>query len=192
MKKSLLVLSIAAILAASTAFAAYDNSDDLNTGTNDDAVDKQTVTVTVPQVALLDVIDATTSNTITVLDTDTGVPLNAGDGFTVSKTLGTTYKLSSNVDASGAKSRKLTAQLDATLPENWQLSATVTKPDGAAGTKTAFNGTTSVELVTGIGNVRTTSAQAITYTLEPSSTNAMMAYATNKAVTITYTLAPDA
>jgi hypothetical protein len=196
MNKQLLIISIAAILAAPSAFAAYDANVDLNTGTDDDAVDKQAVTVTVPQVALLDVIDAT-AMTIVVDDTSTDTatkivtPKNAGEAFTGQQSLtGSTYKLSSNVEALTAKTRKLTGKLDAALPAGWKLSAKVAKPDGTAGTSIDFNGTTDVELVTAIGNTRTTTAQSIEYILAPDSTG-IMAHATAQAVTVTYTLSAD-
>ncbi|UOG91862.1 MAG: hypothetical protein L3K52_16995 [Candidatus Thiothrix sulfatifontis] len=199
MNKKILIFSIAAILATPSAFAAY-KTGAATDGT--DADDTQTVTVTVPQVALLDVIDASGEGamTITVDDTSTDAatkivtPKNAGEAFTGSQKLtGVTYKLSSNVAAAGSTTRTLQGKLNAALPAGWKLSVKVAKPDGTDGTEIPFNGTTNVDLVDAIGNTRTATtegvvaARAIEYILAPDSTG-MMAHATGQTVTVTYTL----
>jgi hypothetical protein len=181
MKSKLLAASLLSVLAV-PAFAATPASD------------PQSVTVTVPEVALLDVKDATGGNTITIT-----APTVAGEGFTATATLPVTYALSSNVaalPAGGASTarRKISANLDADLPENWQLSAEMAAAGGTSSSegKISFTGTTAIDLLTAIGNERTTADQAITYTLEPVPTsNGMMAYVTNHPITVTYTLSGD-
>jgi len=156
----------------------------------DGANDDQDVKVTVPEVTLLDVKDAT-SNTITMI-----APSTAGDGFAPSEPLVVTYALSSNVAAvtSGGAStarKKVTASLGVDLPDSWKLSANMDATGDSNGTSTSegkvfFDNQTSVDLLTEISNERTPSDQNITYILEP--TDAMMAFETNRTITITYTL----
>ncbi|QTR54784.1 hypothetical protein [Thiothrix unzii] len=187
MNKKLLVLSLAAILAAPAAFAAYDANSDLNNGANDDAVDKQTVNIIVPEVALLQVTDADVALTMPV-------PANAGDGFKTADAQTSTpqaLKISSNSEAGSSAARKLTASIATELPTNWKLTIT---PITSAGTPVAsdlVDAIKSVDIVTGILNKKDASG-TFTYTLGPKADGDMMAFSgaadVAKAVVITYTL----
>jgi hypothetical protein len=187
MKNNLLILSIAAILAAPSAFALYDGDADLNTGTNDDAVDKQKVNIIVPEVALLQVADADVALTMPA-------PANAGDGFKTTDaqtSAAQNLKISSNSEAGSTVARKLTASIAAALPTNWKLTITPTTTAGTAVTTSLVDATTSVDIVTDILNKKD-AAGNLTYTLGPKENGDMMAFSAPndalKAVEITYTL----
>lgn len=187
MNKKLLILSIAAILAAPSAFAAYDANDDLNTGTADDAVDKQTVNIVVPEVALLQVADAAIALTMPA-------PANAGEGFKTADaqtSAAQALKISSNSEAGSTSARKLTASIAAALPTNWKLTITPTTSAGTAVASDLVDATVSADIVTDILNKKDASG-SFTYKLGPKADGDMMAFSgaadAAKAVEITYTL----
>jgi hypothetical protein len=175
MKKKLLVLSLAAILAAPAAFAAYtlDATPTANTTTTDDPRDLQTVTIKVPEVALLDVGDAA----VDLNETGLVAPTNAGDGFSGSAVGSTTYAISSNVlNTDSPTKRKITVSVDTAVgkvPAGATLAVAVTAPTGGTDGFTATNGTatltnttaTAQDSATNIANVKGTGL-AITYTLQ--------------------------
>jgi hypothetical protein len=187
MNKQLLIISIAAILAAPSAFAAYDANANPNTGTNDDAVDKQTVNIIVPEVALLQVTDAVVALTMPA-------PKNAGDGFKATDAQISTpqdMKISSNIEVGTTTARILTASITSALPENWKLTITPTTTAGTAVPASLVGTTTNADIVTGILNKKDATGK-LTYTLGPKADGDMMAFSgaddAAKAVEITYTL----
>lgn len=188
MNKKLLILSIAAILATPSAFAAYDGNADLNTGANDDAVDKQTVNIVVPEVALLEIVDALPIN-LTM-----PAPTSAGEGFKTAQeqtSAAQVLKISSNSEEGSSTGRKLTATIATALPTNWKLTITPTTTAGTAEAKDLVDATVSAEIVTDILNKKDP-AGSITYKLGPKADGDMMAFSGDadaaKAVEITYTL----
>lgn len=175
MKNKLLILSIATILAAPVAFAA------------DTASDTQTVTVTVPEVDLLDVgSEGAAPDTITLTLT---APTEAGNGFS-STTGSSTYKISANNAADGSGKNKITvAASGGTVPDGATLSISTTALGGGTPTSVNLtNSTTSGTLMTDIGNVAS-STGVLNYSFGPTTSGGMVGYtssATN--ITLTYTL----
>jgi hypothetical protein len=163
MNKQLLIISIAAILAAPSAFAAY-TTGAATDGT--DADDKQTVTVTVPEIALLNV----SATPVDFDETGLVAPTTAGTGFTGSATAATSYDISSNVaNTASPTKRTITVSVDPTVgkvPEGASLAIAVTAPTGGSdGTATLTNTTTSAQTsATSIANTKG-SALPIAYTL---------------------------
>ncbi|TXH75717.1 MAG: hypothetical protein E6Q85_04355 [Thiothrix sp.] len=157
MNKKILSALLLSLLATPNVFAGYSTNSLANTGTTDDADDKQTVTILVPEIALLDI-----GNTAVDLDeTNLVAPTNAGDGFTGTATGSTTYAISSNVlNSDSATKRKITVAVDTTVgkvPAGAQLAVTVTAPTGATtGTATLTNTTTTADSATTVGNTRGT------------------------------------
>ena len=178
MKKKLLLLSIAAILATPTTFAAY-SIGSATDGT--DADDKQTLTVKVPEVALLNISDAN----VDLNESTLTAPTTAGSGFTGSATGSATYNISSNIanplvatTYAASTTRKITVAVDSAVgkvPEGGQLEVTVAAPTGAtAGIATLRNTTAAAQdSATSIGNVAGTGV-AITYALKADTTGTGM------------------
>ncbi len=208
MKKKILILTIAAIVATPTAFAAYDGNVDANNGTNDDAADIQTVSVTVPEVALLNISDTP----VTLDNTGLHAPTTAGAGFTGSATGTTTYDISSNVlntgdpdNATAPTSRKITVMTDPVVgkvPDGAELQITVTAPTGATtGTAklvspTSTSSTSTPDSANAIGNTTGTGLN-IAYALsaDPAGTG-MIAHTANDGadadnIGLIYTLTDD-
>lgn len=196
MNKKILTAAVAAFLMAPVAFAAYDNNADANTGTNDDAVDIQTVTVVVPEVALLNVA----ATTIDLNEAFT-VPTSAGTGFSGSATADSTYSISSNVKNLSPTKREITVAIDTGIggiPEGAKLEVALSSPgNGAtAGSAILKAGTSSASSLTNIGNIAATGIR-IDYTLDvdtSASTGGMIAYTTTTGgdtIGLTYTLTDD-
>lgn len=175
MNKKLLALSLAAILATPSAFAA--------TGS-----DSQTVTVTVPEVALLNIVDTNEDLSLTT-------PAAAGDNFTATAAK-TDYKISANTESGGTKKRKIDISVVGTIPTGGTLTVTplstgITGATATAKTLTGVNPTAS-DLITGIGNVATTVTDGISYGFSPTNANEMIGYTASPAtITVTYTLSAD-
>lgn len=175
MKKKLLILSIAAILATPAAFAA------------DTASDTQTATVTVPEVDLLDVgTEGTTPDVITMtLD----APTEAGTGFS-NKTGSSTYKISANnaADGTSGKNKITVAASGNAVPDGATLTIGTTALGGGTASSVALtSSTTTGTLMTGIGNVAST-AGVLNYTFGPTTAGGMVGYTTGTNITLTYTL----
>lgn len=147
---------IITMLAAPNAFAAYNADSSANTGSADDADDKQTVTVLVPEIALLDVANTT----IDLDETNLVAPTNAGDGFTGTATGASTYAISSNVlNTASPTKRKITVAVDPAvgkIPAGAQLAVTVTAPstNATTGTATLTHTTLVQDSAIDIGNTR--------------------------------------
>ena len=198
MKKQLLTLSIAALLATPAAFAAYITPDGTaNNGTDDDPDDIQMVTVSVPEVALLDV--ATGIVPIPVL----AEPTSAGNGFAkydANNDVASSFKLSSNVANTASPTlRKITVAVDTTvagttsIPEGATL-AVSTSNAGAGGTALLTKASPSGETSVDIGNVATTTG-GISYRFGATTADGMIAYtgdgATVDNIALKYTLSDD-
>lgn len=197
MNKKILSILLLSLLATPNVFAGYSTNSLANTGTTDDADDKQTVTILVPEIALLDI-----GNTAVDLDeTNLVAPTNAGDGFTGTATGSTTYAISSNVlNSDSATKRKITVAVDTAVgkvPAGAQLAVTVTAPPGATtGTANLTNTTTTAESATTIGNTRDTGL-LISYVLstDPAGTG-MIAHTSSQGtasdnIGLIYTLSDD-
>ncbi len=199
MNKKILAVAMTAAFMMPAAFAAYlgDANGGANNGTNDDAVDIQTVSVEVEEVALLNIA----TGTIDLSEAFT-VPTTAGNGFTGSADATSTYAISSNVKNISPTPREVTVAVASSgtgaLPEGAQLSITLASPgNGAvAGTAILKAGTTSASSVTNIGNIAAASSN-ITYKLEvdtAAATGGMIAYTTTTGgdtISLTYTLTDD-
>lgn len=154
-------------------------------------MDTQTVTVTVPEVALLDI-----TGTAPSLSLDTIA--NAGDGFSA-KTAEAGYKISANTN--GTKKRHIDVAVTGAIPTGGALTITPTSASlsGATPTaKTLTSATTSAtDLISNIGNVATTEATGLTYSFGPETAGGMINYTgtdgtTGIELTVTYTLSDDA
>ena len=173
MNKKILVALIAVAM-SSAVFAA------------DDADDAHNVTVTVGEVALIDVADAGVTFTLTA-------PTEAGTNFTMPTTTSdSTYAITSNVAAGTDGTRAITAEVDAIDPA-FVLTANVTAPTTGttvANVALAVDAVGSgAEVVTGITNVAE-SGIAITYALTLASATVVPAHG-NHAIAVTYTLGDD-
>ena len=172
LKQKLLLALVASILATPAAFAAR-TTDGLANTTTDDADDVQDVSITVPEVALIDVSQATVP---TIVASHSG---DAGDAqvFSTSTNLTQTVAYSSNVATTTSK-RKIdltigTATADplSGLPANMKLTISST-PTAAQGintdcviTGTVVSGCDADGLIKDIQNIATQAAPvAITYT----------------------------
>lgn len=174
MNKKLLTLSLAAILAAPAAFA-------------DTEEDGQTVTVTVPEINLIDVA----TDTVAIPALELIVAGEAGSGFG-NKTTTTTYAFSGNTASDGTMTNQIEVEAS-DIPEGGTLKITsAALGGGTAGTASTTGLTRSTltgTLLTAIGNVAAPSTE-ITYTFGPTTAGGMVGY-TNPAgndVTLTYTI----
>ncbi len=199
MKKTLLATFIATLLAAPGAFAAYDADPDVNSAAPDDAADVQTLNVTIPEVALLDISDSD----VNLDEAGLHAPTDAGLGFTGTATGSTTYAISSNVsNEDNPKKRKITVAVDTgvgKVPAGARLSVAVAVPvaNATAGTAILTNTTLSADSAIDIGNTRE-SGLNIVYTLDagdPSGTGMIAHTASNGTVSdnigLIYTLTDD-
>jgi hypothetical protein len=174
MNKKLLILSIATILAAPSAFA-------------DTESDTQVVKVTVPEVNLIDV--ATGPVAIPALELT--VAGEAGNGFGT-KTMTSTYAFSGNTDSAGTIKNQITVAASA-IPAGGTLKITSDALGGGAAGSASTAGLTSSSLtapvLTGIGNVAAPSV-GLTYTFGPTTPDGMVGYTstTGDDVTLTYTI----
>ena len=197
MNKKLLALSLAAILAAPAAFAAGSNVTDgtANIGTEDDPDDIQTVNITVPRVALLNIEDTgLTSGKIVLTLT---APDNAGSGFAAVESVTQAVKVSSNSLQNTSTAQKVTVALGTALPATWKLDVIPAGVTATGGTITTAAATVSCtlatcssaqDLITGIDN-ELINAGSIKYKFGPVDANGMAAYtSTAQDVTVTYTL----
>lgn len=201
MKKKLLVLSLTAILAAPAAFAAYtlDATPTANTTTTDDPRDLQTVSVTVPEIALLDVND-----TAVPISTP-AAPANAGDGFAGVDAIGagsgsSTFSLSSNGKADDTTARTIDVSVaSGAVPLGATLKIVATGAGSASSASittatTAAKNAVAGSAATGINNVKT-SAGSISYKFGAISDGGMIAYTgngtTSDDIGLVYTLSDD-
>lgn len=181
MKKNLLILSIAAILTAPSAFA-------------DTASDTQTVNVTVPEVNLINVAAGPVAMPPLALTQD-GV---AGSGFATGDTVTSSYDFSGNMDSAGGHKNKITvAVTTGDIPVGGQLKITSgdlgVSPN--AGTKKDVILTKDIRsdaLQSAIGNVAQ-SAVSLSYTFGPIEADGMVGYTatTDDEVTLTYTISNE-
>ncbi len=175
MNKKLLVLSLAAILAAPAAFAA--------TGS-----DSQTVTVTVPEVALLNIVNDSANLSLS----DTG--MTAGATFSPA-TAKTDYKISANTESGSSKKRKIDVSVAGSIPTGGTLTITplATGMTGAVAHTLTLTGTDPTDdLITNIGNVAATVTDGIAYSFGPTTLGGMIGYtASPETITVTYTLSTD-
>lgn len=208
-KKKLLALTLAAAFAMPSLYAAYSADTVANTSTTDDATDIQTVNITVPEIALLDITgDGTDQSVITITVPETAIT-DAGTGFgSYTETEVVTYALSSNVaSTSGATSttRTLDVAMTGSLPAGAKLTIisttgteigdTITHTTASTALQSSGTAVTSSTLATGIKNVTLNNGN-LDYTLEPIDANGMMSFTgtdgtTAEAITLTYTLSAD-
>lgn len=198
MNKKLLTLSLAAILAAPAAFAAGSNVTDgtANIGTEDDPDDIQTVNITVPRVALLNIEDTGLNVNDKIVLTLTA-PDNAGSGFAAVESVTQAVKVSSNSLQNTSTAQKVTVALGTALPATWKLDVIPAGVTATGGTITTAAATVSCtlatcssaqDLITGIDN-ELINAGSIKYKFGPVDANGMAAYtSTAQDVTVTYTL----
>ncbi len=176
MNKKLLILSIATILAAPSAFAA------------DPVVDTQKVNVTVPEINLFTVSDAAVNFDLTSLK-----PVTAGAGFgTTTANTTTKYAISANNKIDGTGKNKVTVSVD-TLPKGGML--TIDMADAGVGSHPEIqltNGATPVLNAVGLTNLSNvaTSDKDISYKFGPEAENGMIEFTgeTAQEVTVSYTL----
>lgn len=202
MKKKLLIAALAAAFAAPSAFAAYvletgnpaPATPTANTGTTDDARDVQNVTITVPEVALLDIGD--TNVTIPALT----APTDAGTGFPGVDEPGavtgtSTFSLSSNVKAISPVARTLEVSVvSGSVPTGGTLKISANGA-GSAGNSSIAGATVTGSAATAINNVKTTTG-TIAYKFGATNDGDMIAYTgtdgtSGNALTLAYTLSDD-
>lgn len=175
MKKKLLLLAIATALITPAAFAA------------DTASDSQIVTVSVPEVDLLDVgAEGSTADVITLTLV---APTEAGTGF-ANVTDSSPYKISANnaADASG-KNKITVAATGSSIPDGGTLTISTTTLGGGNPTDVLLtSGKTTGTLMTDIGNVAS-SGGILNYTFGPTTAGGMVGYTSATTnITLTYTL----
>ncbi|PID46369.1 MAG: hypothetical protein CSB47_04475 [Proteobacteria bacterium] len=188
-KYPLLTTSLLAALAFPVAFAG----DDANgSGTGEGSPmngatpgDTQKVQITIPEVSLIDV-----TNQISV---ELSPPTDAGDNFqTVTVGGNPNYDISANIPAATpAATKKIVATSD-NIPAGWQFSITMNPPSASGsstGIKNLTPATTSVDLVTGIGNVAEKNI-GMEVKIGPENANVMPSHTggTAKDVNIVYTI----
>jgi hypothetical protein len=179
--------------------------------------DTHTLTITVPEVTLLDigaggVTSAEDGTEAVAFDcTTTGVPAAAGANFTTCAPTNATFGYAitannaTNPDGTLILTRKITASLGATeyIDPTWNVSVEATPGTVAGVTDYTSAGTTTgvvrlpltataaaTEVVTGIKNVVST-VGTMTYTLTPADAGAAMAYETSKVINVTYTIGTE-
>lgn len=196
MNKKILSVLLLSLLATPSVFAAYDANNNANTGVIDDASDKQTLTIQIPEVALFDISDTA----VDLNESSLTAPQNAGDGFTGTATGSATYAISSNIDNLSPVTRKISVAIDTAIgkvPAGAQLAVTVTAPTGATtGTANLINTTTTADSATTIGNTLGTGLN-IAYVLgtDPAGTG-MIAHTSSQGtasdnIGLIYTLSDD-
>ncbi|MCK5811170.1 MAG: hypothetical protein KAH00_08765 [Cocleimonas sp.] len=193
----LLITSLLTLLASPIVFAGDDAT---GTGqgeggaTNGETVgDTQTATIVVPEVSLIDVTNTVEATLI--------APQNAGDNFSavsVTKVGGGNpdYDISANISAISPQSttRKIVAT-SSNIPLGWKFNISMVAPTASgasAGIVSLTNGTTTVDMVTGIKNVAEKTL-GMTIEIAPESANTMPSYTTGtgQAATIVYTITAD-
>jgi hypothetical protein len=188
MKKQILGVLVTSLITTS----AYCDTDD----------DTQPISITVPEVALLEITD--TGFTNGKLELTLTAPTNAGDGFSTTTSSAQEIKLSSNVLKDTNQKRTVDVTLSGTLPKTWKLDIT---PSGitTAGEVTTESGMVSFtndgisggvgasnSLISGIDNELISSGASLTYTFGPETTGGMLAYTESaEEITVTYTLSDD-
>lgn len=188
MKKKILGVLAASLIATS----AYCDTDD----------DTQPVSITVPEVALLEIVD--TGFTDGKLALTLTAPTDAGDGFSTVSSSAQEIKLSSNVLQGTSNTRTVKVTLSEALPSTWKLDIAPTGVPNAGATTTAsstvsFTNTGSTDaggsntLISGIDNeLIATNVASLTYTFGPETAGGMLAYTNSaKDITVTYTLSDD-
>jgi len=152
-QRSLLAVSLLAILAGPTAFAGDDAAGSgsgeglpMNGAT---AGDTQTATITIPEVSIIDVTNE--------VKAELTPPKDAGDNFeTITIGEKTNYDISANIPAKDPTATKKIVATSTNVPVGWQFGIEMKEP-AASGKSTGqqylTNGVTSVDLVTDIQNV---------------------------------------
>ena len=185
--KQLLATSLVAILASPALLAGDDVGEGNGNSTSGiNPGDSQTLTITVPEVSLIDVPDALSATLV--------APTEAGANFTsVDATVtgggSLTYDISTNVAAATANSRKIIAT-PTNIPAGWKISISMDAPTTAgttSGLKTFTSTNTAQEMVTGITNVAESNL-GMSISIAPESASVMPSYATDKVVTVVYTI----
>ncbi len=148
----------------------------------DTATDSHDVTVSVAEVALIDVADADVAFTITA-------PTEAGSNFTMPSSPSTSsYAITSNVAHTSPGTRAITAAIDGIDPA-FVLTANVTAPTTGATVADVVLGTTPADVVTGITNVAQ-SGIGISYALTLPNTSLVPTHG-DHTIAVTYTLGDD-
>jgi hypothetical protein len=181
--KPLLITSLVAVLASPALLAGDDTGEGTGNATSGLTGDTQTLTITVPEVSLIDVTDALSATLV--------APIEAGDNFNDVSIAGATYDISANIAADGSVATKKIIATPASIPAGWRLDITMAAPTTAGtstGLQTFTSSNTAQEMVTGITNVAE-SGRAISISVGPESAAIMPSYdAAGKAVTVVYTI----
>lgn len=192
--KPLLVTSLL-LLMASPALFAGDDANGSGTGEGAGATngtspgDTQTITVTVPEVSLIDVTNTLSATLV--------APTDAGDNFTEVTVPGTPdYDISANVLEGTSNTRKIVATTS-DVPSGWEFTFNMTAPtaSGASAGDVTFSNSdngSGVDLVTDIENVAQKNI-GLTIKIGPENANEMPSYTAGagKAVAIVYTITAD-
>ncbi len=192
--KKLLIASLLAVLASPAVFAG----DDANgSGTGEGAAtngmnpgDTQTATITVPEVALIDVTNTISATLV--------APTDAGDNFAeVTASGNPDYDISANISAANPGNTRKIVATSSQVPLGWKFTIDMAAPTAsgtsvAGATLTNATNGTAVDLVTGIKNVAEKNL-GLTVKIAPESANVMPSYTVNtgKTVDIVYTITAD-
>ena len=167
--KKLLLASALSALASTGAWA------DTNTDSHD-------VTVTVPDVELIDVDDTAVTCTLTA-------PTEAGSNFT-DGTITSHYAITANIPVAGTPKNKIQVSVDAvpTVGADLKVESGVPTSSGGSAASAVTLSTTAQDLVTGIGNT-VDSNVSLTYTC--SHTGSPIASHGSDTVSVTYTIVAE-
>jgi len=180
----LLMTSLLAILATPVLFAGDDVGEGSGAPTSGlTPGDDQILTITVPEVSLIDVTNTTA---ITLVP-----PTEAGDNFADASSTGLQYDISANVAADGSVATKKIVVTPTGIPAGWRLDVNMSAPTGGSSvntTDTLTSTNTAQDVVTGITNVAEKNL-SIGITVGPESPTVMPSYTTGgRDITLVYTI----
>lgn len=169
--KKLLLAGAFSALASSGAWAVGDT-----------ATDSHDVTVTVPEVALIDVDDTTVTCALTA-------PIEAGSNFT-DGTVTSSYAITANIPVAGTPKNKIQVSVDAvpTVGADLKVVSAVPTSSGGTAASAVTLSDTDQDLVTGMGN---TVDSNVTLTYTCSHTGSPIASHGSDTVSVTYTIVAE-
>lgn len=183
---TLLICTVVSLFTATSVYAEGDGGAGEGTGGTEGTTsgDTQTVTITIPEVSMIDV-----TNSVAVTLTP---PTDAGENFAKTTiTEGISYSISTNIETNSTQTRKIIAT-STDIPAGWKIYIAMVAPtaSGTSSEEQALTETdTSQELITGIKNVAQQGI-AMSLSVGPEDLNAMPSHtgAGTIPATIIYTI----